>query len=294
MPSRPALAALLVLLPATAGQAATRAFAEGYETRTGAEGDAQVETWVDDGDATGNWNIWRIWWGGTASITDALEVSVYVTAAQERAENPPVMSTQPGTASSALELEMLYLMARYRVFGDGANGFSGLAQLELCVPMLPSVLDQQALPYLTHGTALGERFVLSYDRPHLVSTANLLLEQAGVLQNDANGYVVDYGVKYTVGVAYAPFAAGTHGPPFTVGVEAFGDIPMPKGSNGGVWTVWWSGDFPVAVGPALSFASGRFWATATAAYAPTGVVSGQKGIPTGTERLGRLIAAFEF
>ena len=183
-------------------------------------------------------------------------------------------------------------MARYRLFGDGANGLSGLVQLEFCLPMLPSVLDQQALPYLTHGTAVGERLVLSYDRPHLVSTANLLVDEGAALSEDASGYSFGYSIKYTAGVAWAPFASGVHGPPFTVGVEAFGDIPVSP--NGGTWTVWWSGDFPVAVGPAVSFASGRFWVTATAAYAPTGVVSGQKGIPAGTERLGRLIAAFEF
>ncbi len=288
MTSRTALATLLILLPASAGQAATRAFAEGYETRTGSEGDAQIETWVDDGDSTGHWDVWRVWWGGTASITDRLEASVYVTAAQEESGT----ATSAGTGSSSLELEMAYFMARYRVFGDGADGFSGLAQLEFCLPMLPSVPDQHALPYLTHGTALGERLVLSYDRPHLVSTANLLFEQGALLSSDASGYDFKYGIKYTAGVAWAPFASGVHGPPFTVGAEVFGDIPVSP--NGGTWTVWWSGDFPVAVGPALSFASGRFWATATVAYAPMGVVPGEPNTPKGSEVIGRLIAAFEF
>ncbi len=284
------------------GRASTRAFAETYETRTGSQGDAQIETWVDyeDGSVSrANWDIWRVWWGGTASITDAIEVSLYVTAAQQR--GGPADAT--GEPSSALQLEKALLMGRYRLVGDGITGFSLMLQLELGIPMLPSIPDQETQNYLDHATDVGERIVLSYDRAHVLIAANLLVDEmetaftsgAGTFGYDLKGYA-----KYAAGVAYAPFQPGLHGPPFTVGVEAFGDIPF-NNQHHGVWSVWAPGGFPLAVGPTLSFASGRFWATASFGYAPVGAyadshyLSPEGGsVFTSSEAVGRLIVAFEF
>jgi hypothetical protein len=298
---RPLLGLLLLgaLVPAATGRASTRAFAETYETRTGSQGDAQVETWIDDADGSvtsPNWTLWRFWWGGTASITDALELSVYVTAAQQRGG----AADATGQSSTGLELEKAVLMGRYRLVGDGVMGFSLMLQLELGIPMLPSLPDQVALDYLDHSTDLAEWLVLSYDAPHLVVAANLMADERWLL--DTTGF--ETAVKYAAGIAWAPFKAGLHGPPLTVGVEVFGDIPF---DHTGAYSIWWPGDFAFAVGPALSFASGRFWATASYGYAPGGAfvapavgpaapVDGFPGPATwsSSEGVGRLIAAFEF
>lgn len=292
------------LVTAATGRASTRAFAETFETRTGSQGDAQIETWVDNADASvtlGNWSLWRIWWGGTASITDALEVSVYVTAAQQRGGFADIN----GQPSTGLELEKVLLMGRYRLVGDGITGFSLMLQLKLGIPMLPSISDQANLDYLDHSTNLGECLVLSYDLPHFLIAANLLVDETALFNGD--GYDFAVFAKYAAGIAWAPFSAGLRGPPFTIGVEAFGDFPF---NHAGAYSIWWPGGFPVAVGPALSFARGRFWATASYGYAPTGAFVAPSGpapaapVPgvtpsgpvgwTSSEGVGRLIAAFEF
>ncbi len=304
MRALPGLLLLGSLIPAGVSEAATRAFAETFETRTGSQGDAEIETWVDNDDGSigvGNWTLWRLWWGGTASITDALELSVYVTAAQQRGG----YSDLNGQASSGLELEKALLIGRYRLVGDGASGFSLMLQLQLGIPMLPSILDQENLDYLDHTTDLGERVVLSYDFSHVLIAANLLVDETALF--DGSGYDFTAYAKYAAGIAWAPFQPGLHGPPFTVGVEAFGDLPF---NHWGAYSIWWAGGFPFAVGPALSFASGRFWATASYGYAPTGafVDSAANGpaVPvagvtpsgatswTSSEGVGRLIVAFEF
>jgi hypothetical protein len=312
---RVSLALLVIgsLLPPVVARASTRAFAETYETRTGSQGDAQIETWVDYEDASfsrANWELWRVWWGGTASITDAFELSFYVTAAQQR--GGPADNT--GETSTGLEIEKALLMGRYRLVGDGVSGFSLMLQLELGIPMLPSAADQYALNYLNHSTDLGERLVLSYDFAHLLIAANLFVDETMLLGNSpgspaaqpsppaelsGTGYQFGVYAQYAIGLAYAPFQAGLHGPPFTVGVEAFGDLPF---NHDGVWSVWSPGGFPFAVGPTLSFASGRFWATASFGYAPFGAFADPEYVPkassgtvwTSTEAVGRLMVAFEF
>ncbi|MHB8418378.1 MAG: hypothetical protein ACYDCL_09905 [Myxococcales bacterium] len=294
--SRRALLCLL-LLPAATGRAATRAFAETYETRTGSEGDAQIESWIDDDDAFQDWDVWRFWWGGTASLSDSVEISTYVLAAQQEGANDP--------NASGLQLEMLYLMARWRFFGDGAHGFSLMGQLEFCLPVESNPKDAQTYNYLSHATALGERLIASYDTAHFIASANLLLEEAAVWSpGSKNGvdlgsseYFLHAALKWTAGLAWAPLPPGLHGPPFTLGVEAFGDVAAQDFDHAGVWSVWWPGAFPVAVGPALSFASGRFWATASWGYAPGGAYADPTlGLPrwSASEGVGRLIAAFEF
>lgn len=77
-----------------------------------------------------------------------------------------------------------------------------------------------------------------------------------------------------------------------MGVEAFVDLPFARGGAAGLF---WPSGFPVAVGPAASFASGRFWATASLGYAPGGAIawSGGKASWLSQETVGRLIVAFE-
>jgi hypothetical protein len=289
---RRATLAVFACLFAGTGRAATRAFAETYETSTGSQGDAQIESWVDDDHAFQDWDVWRLWWGGSASITDSVELSAYVIAAQQEGSNDAM--------GSGLQLEMLYLMARWRFLGDGARGFSLMAQLEFCLPFESSNQDQGNSDYLSHATVLGERLVASYDLPHFRFSANALVDEAAVLDLSAN-YDVLVGFKWAAGAAWAPWV-GARGPPFTLGLEAFGDIPAETFQDSGLWAVWWPGGFPVAAGPAVSFASGRFWATASwglappGAYVDPGSYFASRGFNqwTGREGIGRLIFAFEF
>ncbi|HUB09116.1 MAG TPA: hypothetical protein VMB50_19070 [Myxococcales bacterium] len=305
MRSRATLAALVLLFAGT-GRAATRAFAETYETRTGAQGDGQVESWIDDDAAYGFWDVWRFWWGATAALTDTVEVSAYVVGAQQwTGPSEASLESGQGQPSSGLQLEMLYLMARWRFFGDGKRGLSLMGQLEFCLPVLPALADQQKLPLLSHATVLGERLVASYDAPHFIASANLLFDEAAAFDAPGRVQIGDYSLhallKWTAGVAYAPFQPGLGGPPFTIGVEAFGDIAARDFNYAGIWAIWWPGAFPAAVGPALSVARGRFWATASLGWTPAGVQSlveyGDgllKPTQVGLEGVGRLIAAFEF
>jgi hypothetical protein len=300
------LGLLLALLGAAAtARAATRAFAETYETRTGSEGDAQIESWIDDDSSYGSWDVWRFWWGGTAAVTDDVEVSAYVLAAQQwTVPSEASLASGSGQSSSGLQLEMLYLMARWRFLGDGKRGLSLMGQLELCLPILPTLAEQHEFPLLSHASVLGERIVASYDAPHFIASVNLLFDEAAVLDAPGRVEVGDYALhallKWTAGVAYAPFQSGLGGPPFTIGVEAFGDVAAREFNYSGVWAIWWPGAFPAAVGPALSVARGRFWATASLGWTPSGVQSLTEygnGLlwPTrvGPEGVGRLIAAFE-
>jgi hypothetical protein len=284
------------LFPSLTGRASTRAFAETYEARTGSEGDAQVETWVDNEDAslTGpNWAVWRVWWGGTAAITDALEVSAYVTGAQQR-NGPANSTTSASTNTSDFALEKLLLLGRYRFVGDGLTGFSLMLQLELGIPMMPTRADVLDYGLMDHAYDLAERVVATYDLAHLLIAANVIFAESETAAENAVGYEFETYAKYAVGVAYAPFQPGLHGPPFTVGVEAFGDIPI-NNQHHGDWSVWAPGGFPFAVGPALSFARGRFWATASFGYAPGGAFAlGPTGpVFNSSETIGRLIVAFE-
>lgn len=280
------LALLPSLVLAADASAATRAFAETYEARTGAEGDAQIETWIDDDHTFGSWTVWRFWWGGTASITDALEVSIYLTAAQQGAVNQP---------SLGLALETAYFFARYRFLGTGGEGFSLLGQLQYILPLMPDYADQQTYDYLDHANTFGERLVASYQKSRFLASANLLVDEL-LLQSSTGGANLFGVAKYTAGAAFAILPPGPRGPPLTVGLEVFGDFPFARS---GIGAIWWPGGFPVAVGPAVSVAFGRFWATASWGYAPGGVLHdtpapGQSGSYTATEGVGRLIAAFEF
>ncbi|MHB1844500.1 MAG: hypothetical protein ACYCWW_06665 [Deltaproteobacteria bacterium] len=271
--------------------AVTRSFTETYETRTGAQGDAQIETWVDDDRAIGDWDTWRVWWGGTASLTDSLEVSAYAVMAQDAYG----YGLPQGGVSSGLALEMIYLMVRDRLFGEADHGFSGLLQLELCIPALSTAANQAYYPYLAHANALGEKLALQWARGRFTAAANLTFEEALVLSPDGSTETFHDRLSYSAGLAYSLLEPGPRGSPATLGLETFGDLPFARGGPGGLF---WPGGFPWAVGPALSVASGRFWASTSVGYAPFGAyalpaLGGQPTRWDASELVGRLIFAFE-
>jgi hypothetical protein len=225
------LAALWLVLAPQAALAARRPFIVTYDTATLAEGDAEVETWLDlivNREAA---DLWRWWVGARWSPYEGMEVAA-VTVLQQ-AYNMPGYAQLGSTVQLWAEL----LQGRWRVF---QRPFGALAlELDLRIP-LASGLPWQLSPSLSWTTRISR-----------VSLAAQLGYAAGVPGPGASAPY--HWIVWSAGVTVDALK-GEATPLLQVGVEAFGEgvIVGQNDLNGLRHST-------MNVGPVVSIAKGRLW-----------------------------------
>lgn len=237
-------AALLLLLPAPA-LAARRPFIVAYDTATLAEGDVELETWLDyyslqtAEPGTGKVGEWKWWLGPRWAPFEGVEVAALTVFAQ---------GFEPPPAGSAVQIWAELLEARWRVI---EGRFGGLAlQLDLRIP-IANDLPWQLAPSVSYSARVS-RFTFAAQ----VGYAAGLPGAWGRWHDDPNDPTVKADTYHWItwaGGAAVTAVEGMVGPLVQIGVEAFG-----QGVIAGKNDLTDSG--PTAnVGPTLTLAKGRLW-----------------------------------
>jgi hypothetical protein len=252
-------AAVTLMTTAGVAEAAPRPFAFTYDADTGAEGDADVEQWLDwwrPGTPPGiDGESWDWWLGGAATPIDGLQVASYVVAIENEQETlgttgtPPMPQTVPGS----LRLQMLYFLVKYRFVDPSNHALVPFVQLEYC---LPFNYENLGVPHLLTEHVLGARLGAEYHTGPVRVVANLVPEQT-------LNQVHSTDVGWNLAATWVPIQAEPW-PPLTVGAEGWGYVrlsgPLAHSGKSADWAF---------LGPSLGYSKGRFWATLSVDYGLT-------------------------
>lgn len=243
------LAALL--LPASA-HAGRRPYVIGYDTPMIADGDVELETWLDlvrapkpdEGEPRGE-SEWRYWLGPRWAPFDGVEIAALAIWAQD-------LTREDGSAITEFWGELLE--ARVRLFKHETLG-TAVAQLNFRIP-ITNDLPYQLSPSLNWMARYGRlRLTAQGGYAQGWGVSDLLTTDEAGNRVRIDGEDADYKWIVWNGGAAVDVVRGEVSPFVQLGVEGFGEHVL-EGVNDLT-----DGKSTVNVGPTISFAKGRLWFT---------------------------------
>ena len=237
-----ALLGIGLLLLATSARGARRPYAVAYDAATIAEGDVEIETWLDFiSNPKSATDEWRWWMGPRWSPHDGVEVAFLTILTQG--------ITPPSQGGSSTQFWATLAEGRWH-----AASLGGALELTL---------------------QLDLRIAMANDLPHQLSPSIVLSRRRGRLGVAAEvGYAAGFAgptpatdrydwVVWSGGAAL-DIVRGEVAPAVQLGVEGFGELTL-NGTNDLTDDVRSTAN----VGPVLSVAHGRLWLTAAALFGGT-------------------------
>ena len=241
----------LLIFPGSA-QAGRRPYLVGYDTPMVADGDVELETWLDlvrapkpdEGEPRGE-SQWRYWLGPRWSPYDGVEIAALAIWVQD-------LTREDGSAVTEFWGELLE--ARVRVFQHETLG-TAVVQLNFRIP-ITNDLPYQLSPSLNWMTRVGRlRLTAQGGYAHGWGVPDLKGTDVAGNPETIKGEDSDYEWIVWNGGAAVDVVRGEISTFVQLGVEGFGEHVL-EGVNDLT-----DGKSTVNVGPTLSVAKGRLWFT---------------------------------